>query len=110
MLEHEALGSKQKFWYRDPDSDTDWLFKFPRPGTGEHWAEKIAAEVAAHLRLSHALVELAEFDGTFGSTTLSFASRSGELIHGNQILVGNVLGYDPDRRFRNSDHTLVYCF
>jgi hypothetical protein len=28
------------------------------------------------------------------------------LIHGNQLLAGKVFGYDPERRFRNADHTL----
>lgn len=62
----EEMGSKRKFWYRNPESDTDWLFKFPQVNTGQHWAEKIAAEVASHLGILHAKVELAVFRGTLG--------------------------------------------
>lgn len=107
ILEPEALGSKQKFWYRQPHSQDEWLFKYPRKSTGEHWAEKIAAEVAASLRIPHATVELACYEDIVGSTTLSFVRGARELIHGNQILAGKVLGYEPERRFRNSDHTLA---
>lgn len=44
VLEPEAMGSKEKFWYRARvTQDCDWLFKYPKEGTGQHWAEKVAA-------------------------------------------------------------------
>lgn len=46
----EPMGTKQKFWYEDA-SKRRFLFKYPRPGTGEHWAEKIVAEIATLLRV-----------------------------------------------------------
>ena len=44
----EQMGSKDKFWYRDPDdpNECDWLFKYPTEHTGQHWAEKVAYEIA----------------------------------------------------------------
>ena len=43
----EDMGSKQKFWYRRADEqEPAWLFKYPQANTGQHWAEKIAAEIA----------------------------------------------------------------
>ncbi len=46
-LEPEDMGTKAKFWFRRPgDDEPDWLFKHPRENTGEHWSEKIAAEIA----------------------------------------------------------------
>ena len=45
VRESEDMGSKDKFWYLQDAGY--WLFKHPRCNTGEHWAEKIAAEVAA---------------------------------------------------------------
>jgi len=110
VLEDEAMGSKEKFWYRESDESPDWLFKFPQPETGQHWAEKIAAEVAGALDVLHARVELAEFQGHRGSATESFARDGRELYHGNQVLAGRVLGYDPDKQFRQSDHTLSNIF
>ena len=38
--EPEQMGSKDKFWFRNPASDRDWLFKFPTENTGGHWAKK----------------------------------------------------------------------
>lgn len=106
-VETEHLGSKQKFWYRRSDAESQWLFKYPQPGTGLHWSEKVAAEIANLMGIRHAKVELAIFEGERGSATESFVGGGSELIHGNQVLAGKVLGYDPVRRSRNSDHTLA---
>ncbi len=110
VLEEEAMGSKQKFWFRQLDDGVDWLFKYPQLHTGQHWAEKIAAEIAEALDILHAKVELALFDGVHGSATESFAREGRELYHGNQLLAGQVLDYDPARRFRQSNHTLANIF
>ena len=107
----EAMGTKEKFWYWDSDSKRDWLFKYPRPNTGEHWAEKIAAEVADAAGIRHAKVELAQFQGSRGSITESFARRGivrrGRILwHGNQVLERFLSGYKDERWFRQSSHTL----
>ncbi len=109
VLEPEVMGSKDKFWYRGEDG-SDWLFKFPQPNTGQHWAEKVAAELADALYLFHARVELAVFEGYRGSATQSFVQDGRELYHGNQILAGQVLGYDPGKQFGQADHTLANVF
>ena len=106
VLEPEAMGSKEKFWYRSDPAKPPLLFKFPQPSTGQHWAEKIAAEIAATMDVTHAVVELASFQGTQGSASQSFAVDGWNLFHGNQMLAGKVIGYDPAIRFRQSDHTL----
>ncbi len=106
--ETEEMGSKTKFWYLDPkDEKGYWLFKYPRRNTGEHWAEKIAAEVAALLEIPHAKVELAIFSGEKGSVTQSFAHADQELVHGNQMLEIAVHGYDLKRTFHQSSHNLA---
>ena len=105
-LERETMGSKRKFWYRQPGDGSRWLFKYPRGTTGEHWAEKIAEAVASHLQIRHARVELAVFNEMQGSATESFVAGDDELVHGNQILAERTLSYDPDMRFNQSDHTL----
>jgi len=109
VLEPEALGSKEKFWYRAKDGEPESLFKFPQPNTGQHWAEKIAAGIARLMQIPHARVELAVFQGTQGSASESFIKKASgtELVHGNEVLAGQVTGYDPQRRFRQSDHTLT---
>jgi hypothetical protein len=64
--------------------------------------------VARLLDVKAATVELATYEGRVGCASLSFAYREkGDvLIHGNEILAGLVLGYDRDKKFRQSDHTL----
>jgi hypothetical protein len=102
----EQLGSKPKFWFRFPSGENQWLFKYARAATGEHWAEKIGAEVANLLGLPHAIIELCKFGNRYGTASPSFVPPGGELIHGNEILSGRILGYDAKKRFRQSDHTL----
>ena len=111
VLEPEAMGSKDKFWYRRPGTnEVDWLFKYPQANTGQHWAEKVAAEVAGSLGIFHAVVELAVLQNARGSVTESFARDGRELFHGNQALGGAVLGYDARATFRHSSHTLANIF
>lgn len=103
----EEMGTKTKFWYRNPASpDARWLFKYPQPNTGQHWAEKVASEVADLLDIPHARVELAICEGQRGSASESFAHDQ-DLIHGNQLLTGVVHQYDPLRKFHQSSHTIT---
>ena len=101
------MGTKDKFWYRYPEKNERWLFKYPRENTGEHWAEKVAAEIAKALNISHAEVELAEVDGVRGSTTLSFRQGSTTVLrHGNDLLEMLNPKYDRDKRFHQREHNI----
>jgi hypothetical protein len=83
---HETMGTKQKFWWRD-DEGVDWLFKFARSGTGEHWSEKVGAEIGALLGIPCARVELATCDGHLGSLSRGFVEAGqASLVHGNELL------------------------
>ena len=106
VIAEEDMGSKPKFWYRSSPDQPEWLFKYPQSNTGQHWAEKIAAEIASAVGIPHAPVELAVFQNDRGSATESFMQNDLELVHGNQILAGQLLDYDPDKRFHQSEHTL----
>lgn len=110
IIGREDMGTKTKFWYHAPDGEVEWLFKHPRPNTGEHWSEKIAAEVASVIGVRHAKVELAEFEGERGSTTESFARGGRALYHGNQVLERTVGDYDPNKKRHQSQHTLANIF
>ncbi|MEX1361901.1 MAG: HipA domain-containing protein [Nannocystaceae bacterium] len=80
------MGTKAKFWYRAPNGE-EWLFKFARDRTGEHWSEKIASEIGAALGVPCARVELACCDGLLGSVSRSFIDSDQEsLVHGNELL------------------------
>ena len=104
----EEMGSKLKFWYLLPgEPESYWLFKYPRENRGEHWAEKIAAEVATRLDIACARVELAAFQDAQGSATESFTSDSRILVHGNEVLSRSLSEYgSPERNFHFADHTL----
>jgi HipA-like protein len=115
VLASEEMGSKRKGWVRVPDDAECWLFKYARFSngqvTGEHWAEKVAAEVADLLQIAHARVELATLEGSPGCISRRFselAQPGAELIHGNDLLSGAVLGYDRTKQFRQSDHTVEH--
>lgn len=105
--DEEPLGSKPKFWFRH--EGRRWLFKEVRPNTGEHWAEKVAAELAVLLEVPAARVELAQCLDKRGCAVESFIvdRRKQFLVHGNELLAGAVTGYDMEKRFRQSDHTLA---
>lgn len=107
-IRDEALGTKNKFWVELDGDEQQWLFKEARPGTGEDWSEKLAAEIAALIGIRAAKVELAVCDERRGTVSRSFVDREAgeDLIHGNEILAGQVLGYDPEKKFGQSDHTL----
>jgi len=106
VISDEAMGSKTKFWFRR--GEQRWLFKEARGGTGEDWAEKIASEIAHQLDVRAATVELAIYEGRPGCASLTFANREkgDALTHGNEILAGMVLGYERDKKFHQSDHTI----
>lgn len=113
IMGDEPMGSKNKFWVELPGDEQPWLFKYSRVNdsvpTGEHWAEKVAAEIAYQLQLPHARVELAVFDGSFGSLSRSFdalAQDGVELVHGNDLLAGLLHNYDPERVRGQQQHTL----
>jgi hypothetical protein len=113
VLAPEEMGSKRKGWVRVAGDAERWLFKYVRFSngqvTGEHWAEKVAAEVATLLVIPHARVELATLEGAPGCISRRFpelAQPGAELIHGNDLLAGAVLGYDRTKHFRQSDHTV----
>lgn len=57
----ENRGSRRKYWLPIDGEPGLWLLKFPRlrQGQGEHWAEKIAAEIGHLVGIDCARVDLA---------------------------------------------------
>jgi hypothetical protein len=103
----EQLGSKRKFWFRHSDEKL-WLFKYARPNTGEHWAEKLAAEIAEVIGLPHAVVELARFEGAWGAMTCDFTQEGKQgLVHGNELLTELEPEYPTADTYRVRAHTLT---
>lgn len=106
----EQLGTKPKFWFRHIDGDR-WLFKFARPNTGEHWSEKVACEIARLLHLPHAHIELATFEGKWGSISRDFTLEGRHaLVHGNELLTELDASYATGDTYRVSGHTVEAIF
>jgi hypothetical protein len=104
VIGDEQLGSKPKFWFSQ--NNDRWLFKERRSNTGEDWAEKLASEIAKIVQIKAAKVELASYGPRFGCASQSFvAKESDALVHGNEILAGQIAGYDRAKKRHHSDHT-----
>ncbi len=99
----EQLGSKAKFWFTRHD-DESWLFK--RGRQNEDWSEKVAAELAGHLGLPHARVELAKCDDQAGVISQSFLLKGDRLVHGNELLFELDTSYPLTGRFHTAEHTV----
>jgi hypothetical protein len=105
-LNTEALGTKDKFWFaRD---NRPWLFKKSRAGSGEHWAEVIAAVLAQKLGLPCAEYQLAVWRGVAGVVTPRFTDDGYDLVHGNELLAERDPTYERQgaRFVRTRQHTI----
>lgn len=78
----EQIGTKAKFWF----DENRRLFKEGRPGTGENWAEVVAAQLAQRLGLPHAKYCLAVYEDRQGVVTDSFAPAGTRLVLGNELI------------------------
>lgn len=107
-LDHEPLGTKPKFWYRD--GERRMLFKAEERGTGEDWAEKIGCELGGLLGLPHVHYDLAEEVGsrTPGVVCESCAPPPRVLFLGNQLLFAIDPAYplEEGRRYKVKEHTV----
>lgn len=100
----EQLGTKEKYWFKV--DGRHYLFKIGRPGTGENWAEKIAAELSELLGLPHADYDLATWSGRQGVWSPAIVPEDGRLILGNELLSIIHEEYPRDTLRHVRDHTL----
>lgn len=105
----EQMGSKRKFWYRRRESQRQWLFKYSRENTGEHWSEKVACELAQLLGLPHANVELARQGDAWGAIVEDVRAdrERTSLLHGNELLLELDPSYPMQGGCRVSEHTVA---
>ena len=130
----ESRGTRPKAWVRIPPEHEPWLLKIPRPNTGEHWAEKIAAEIGTLIGVECAQVELARCSeqlplghprqddqerpprqtpsGLLATICRSFlpdaqtTTAEHHFFHGWEVLQHVVDGYDTALRFGQRDHNI----
>ena len=111
-LTPEQMGTKPKFWCLDSQGD-EYLFKETRSHSGEHWSEKLAAEIAEALGLPHAKIDLAVYKGKTGTLSWNFLQKqeSSSLEHGNQLMFKHDSRYPKDGpNFGAASHTLDRIF
>lgn len=102
----EQLGTKEKFWFTDPQRGR-CLCKIIRPGTGEDWSEKVAAELAQALGLPHAAYDLGSYQGKPCVVSPTFVPKGGTLLHGNELLGQSNPSYVANfANFKQSSHTV----
>lgn len=84
----EQLGTKEKFWFKGywDNLEEDWLFKFSRDNTGEHWSEKAAEQLCLILEIPHAEYHLAKSKERIGVITKNLVPEGYSMIMGNQLL------------------------
>jgi hypothetical protein len=105
VAEAEPAGADEKLWLADErDSEAGrpprhWLWKpvTRHPGwqQQDHWAEKIAAEVASLIGVPHAHYELARRGAVDGSLSLSVIPDGWDLQPGAVVLEGAYADYSP---------------
>lgn len=110
----EQLGTKEKFWFRGMPSDELklYLFKFARPDTGEHWAEKIAEQLALVMGIPHVSYDLAQCAGRYGVVTPNVAAKNCRMVMGNEVLHQRTQEYPtpearPEQYVRVKEHTIT---
>lgn len=105
-LQTESLGVKDKFWFEVGEGNERemFMFKRSRSSTGEHWAEKIAAEIANRMNIPCAEYEIAKYKGDFGITTKNLVNPDERLIHGNELL-GKSSDDDVQENLKNYQQT-----
>ncbi|MFN1141778.1 hypothetical protein [Serratia quinivorans] len=109
----EQLGTKEKFWfcYAD-DLSKDWLFKYSREATGEHWSEKCAAELCHLLGIPHASYDLALAFERFGIITPNMIPEGFRMVMGNEVLHSKTADYPQplqpgEKAVRVREHTVT---
>lgn len=108
----ETLGTKEKFWVRlsaPNKSSTAHLFKIGRSGTGENWAERVAAEFARELGLPCADYDFAVFGDQKGVITKRFMSDRAFFFPANTLLSRIVPNYDGTKKFDQPLYTVDLC-
>lgn len=97
-IKSQASGTRTKYWLLEPGVDseqaTKFLFKIPTEGTGGHWAEFIASKVGAELGFHTAEVEIAVNNGTVGTISKNFRSKTEELYEGGDLFLAQFEEFD----------------
>lgn len=109
IADGERAGGEEKEWLLDPDG-VSWLWK-PRTehdgwAQGEDWAEKVVHELARHLGLSSATVDLARRGDRYGSVSRNLVHSGWALHHGAVLIAEHLPEATPEEADRTG-HSLA---
>lgn len=83
----EQLGTKEKFWFiYSTMENSEWLFKYSRENTGEHWSEKVAEQLCAALGIPHVRYEIATSHDRIGVISENIVPSNCRMVMGNEVL------------------------
>lgn len=109
----EPAGAKTKSWYvddnkekRERECEILYLYKEPKEGTGEDWAEVIAFQLACSLELPCAEYRFASLNGRRGVISPKFLPPATELIEGTELITEIDKEYERRGFFKRSGHTV----
>lgn len=100
-------GASKKQWLINNFTGDIGVFKYPRLHTykeneltGEHWAEKIASEVAKVIKIPCARVDIGTYYGSIGSMSYIIIDPESEvLFEGIQYITQKYPNYDTDKLY-----------
>ncbi len=103
----EGSGRGRKKWLKNVNTREVGLFKYPKEHTyrqgvltGEHWAEKIASDLASIIGIPCAKTEIGTYNGEIGVMSyLILDSTSEVLVEGVQYITKRYPGFDVDRLY-----------
>lgn len=100
-------GASRKQWIINHDTGQKGVFKFPKVHTysqgqltGEHWAEKIASDIAKLIHIPCANVDIGIYKGELGAISYMAIDDSKEiLVEGIQYISNKYVSYNVDRLY-----------
>lgn len=110
----ETMGTKEKFWLRNPNTGQRVMVKYAREDTGEDWSEKLAHELARKLHVPCYRVDLFQSGNVHGVLCWDFLGRDRladagadpSLIHGNELLFQRDQAYPTENKYGVAQHTV----
>jgi len=92
-----ASGTREKFWLIHPNIEEQFLFKLPKEGTGEIWAEKISSDIGKLLEYDMMDTSIAIYHNRQGILMKKFTKgKNEEFFDGGDLLKTVVEDFDPE--------------
>lgn len=106
-------GASKKDWLINESTGSIGLFKYPRQHTykegvltGEHWAEKIASEIAKIIKIPCASIDIGVYKGEIGAMSYIIIDNNKEsLLEGVQYIMKKYPNFDTETLYDETTNT-----